>query len=222
MKNRFSMIELLVVIAIISILVSLLFPALQQARLRGQDIACKSNIKHLMLAHILYEQTYEAFARNLLKIQYDGNERANTPHWLVLAGTGFLPKPPANHPWEWFGYGVAECPTSLKGSMEAYAMNHAQYGYNLDGVSENFVSFKQVRRTPGRLIFLIDAVSSTAYYDTADWGLWNWFDGTSNNIAAKHFLGANTVYVDGHVGYVKRSQRPSGLQNKDDWYYDKN
>jgi len=54
MKTRFTLIELLVVIAIIAILAALLLPALQQARERGKNATCKSDLKQMGLAFNLY------------------------------------------------------------------------------------------------------------------------------------------------------------------------
>jgi prepilin-type N-terminal cleavage/methylation domain-containing protein/prepilin-type processing-associated H-X9-DG protein len=60
-KNAFTLVELITSIAIIAFLITLLFPALRQARLAADSVRCASNLERIGLAIAAYTQDNDGY-----------------------------------------------------------------------------------------------------------------------------------------------------------------
>ncbi|MCH2175978.1 MAG: type II secretion system GspH family protein [Lentisphaeria bacterium] len=158
-KNRFTLIELLVIVAIIGVLVSILLPAIQEAKKKANDVSCKSNLKQLGVAMILRVNDYDG---NIPSASFayvgtytidpeipDNSDRYNWNEWYQPKNLGQYINPDG----DWGGgpngarkHKLYACPS---GTLNDKATDGFPHGYypNVQGDTSFFAPWRSIRVT---------------------------------------------------------------------------
>ncbi len=235
-RHAFTLVELLVVIGIIALLISILLPAMSQARKQGQAIKCASNLRQIGASLLIYSQQNRGYSaswtNNALwttngtdfRDPYDGGASNPSVYWgLRYALAAKLPKEIFNCPSEQVRNGG-------DGAKDTYFIHYAVNGFGhtrtsaermaLFGTTSEFALFREVGnsklkhgrrleqlRHPTQTIFAQDSGEMTIDGNGDTFDNWYQHPEAMKYEWLRHNRAANVTFVDGHVSQLREEDQ---------------
>ena len=211
--RRFTLIELLVVIAVISVLVSLLLPALNKARETSKRIKCASNQRQIGTAISFYANDFDGWIpSNFQSTSYSTDSSGNTWPWqrLLADATKVFVYSPATAA---SGNSILLCPSvdsytactnyGYNNSLRVQALNasaQARGVWKADS-SSNFIKQYTIKNASS-VALLGDCVGTTSYRIDPSNSAWNPYP---YGASYRHAGFINMLFADGHTETMKRN-----------------
>ena len=189
--HLFTLIELLVVIAILSVLMSMLLPALSQARDKSKSIKCQGNLKQLGLAIMSYCGDY---TDRLPAINRSTSDISNCGRYAMTMIAPYL-----SGAKDASGNYLINTPVFLCPSAQNLPANNYAWSHYIAGNAWELPTANSLTRitTPSRMLCLVDANSHvTSYWDIV-------YDLSQKCIDPRHSGAPNVLCVDAHVERVQ-------------------
>lgn len=224
-NRAFTLIELLVVIAIIAILAAILFPVFAQAREKGRQAVCISNMKQFTLGMLMYVQDYDEH----FPPQDPDTTRPQLMDdlWLFVI-VPYIKTPPAD--WASARANIYVCPSNpnlqlVSDSVVQQALQfwgwdlarefrltrapdgrwkwHCSYAINDSIIGETGIGFTALAawQQPASEYLFMESTFDTDV-DSND------VDFEDNEIFMEHSDGMNIAFVDGHVKWIRDARVP--------------
>lgn len=209
-KPAFTLIELLVVISIVALLISLLLPALRQARETAKAAECLTVQRSLSQALLVYATDH----KNLMPVAFDGTSGAGVGGWLPnrLTKSRYLP---TVYDFQARGYFI--CPSTREGEWATNGRftigynGNFLYGkwYTAGNPNENYKRLDQIVRTPSDTMMFMDAICTPLAVSSYQVFVM-WSDPSLSTIYGyPNFVhsgldGLNIAYNDGHAAAMSQ------------------
>jgi prepilin-type N-terminal cleavage/methylation domain-containing protein/prepilin-type processing-associated H-X9-DG protein len=221
-SKAFTLIELLVVISIISMLMSIMMPALRGAREQGKRVVCQSNMRQLAIAWMMYcmenddrmcsPETY--WNDTSFPMPYsDGQDH----HWVSQGpeNLSINPNPLCNSDealedgvlWTYLKtIDIYKCKSDRGLSLRSYSISRSMGG----GTTADYAMLTEVDRPSDKAVF-VDAdyepyeALHGSFRPIFGWGTDNpkWQKVNGQFVTSRHDDGFNVTYADSHCGYIK-------------------
>lgn len=211
-RKGFTLIELLVVIAIIAILAAILFPVFAKAREKARQSSCASNLKQIGLAHMSYAQDYdETYGGTYYHVDsapFIKDQCNDTVQFWTLYLEPYVKSA-----------GIYKCPSGAYTndvqtsrcripSIEDPANNTHVRSYNLNITMVGWTGAKMATITqPANTIHMLDGAYHFIFGVSTPGG-WDFF---APYVANRHNDGANVLWADGHVKWMKANSITSAM-----------
>lgn len=212
LRRVFTLIELLVVISIISVLASMLLPALTRAREMGRRAVCQGNVRQLYTAHAMYADDCRTLPLRDDTLSYDVNSDTMVNVFLTIVKDQRL------------GEAILKCP-SAAAPNNTYRSNYWSPTSSVTHFGAAWSAKGGVDYTKHMVIFeRLDAsypIITEANYTNNTGAVFPTGNHTSTATAALTLIrGMNVAWGDGAAVWLDRSKLTLfGASNYRDAYY---